>query len=220
MLGNRSRLVFPKLVFDGTVKLSNGDSSQMLYHLDWSDFDKVMQKRHYDWNEETKNRVKYFYPLPKEYDDMIKGLSFVLSEDYLTEIRRTSNKALEEWSCSRGFDTMIREMCLIPGESFIAVAFNLLGDSVYDKETNFFSRKIEKKIIPHALKYRFWFHQTGRGLIPSKAEFDILKAKVASHVFNKDVEKLIEDFLECSNQYLLELDKEYVRICENCEDKS
>lgn len=175
-------LMFPRLVRQGeTTFKSHSDSNKStdIYKLNWAPMDEA---REYRWiqrngngpytSDQTFYLMKYPGTMPKEYDDWVKGLLFAIPRHYLDEIRRTANMAVIEWGKERGFDTMIRDVCLEPAINYAYVSFRLLADCIYDPETNYFYRHANKIITSQALLYKFWSGQTGWGLIRAHARFD------------------------------------------------
>lgn len=175
----RHSVTFPNLVHKDDVHFkswSGGSKSKTtpVYKLDWEKKEKLHKKRHEEWNKQcwpTKN-IPYPKELPEKYDVWLKKLEFCIPHHYMREIHRTSQHALLEWGMERHFDTSIREMCLKAAESFVYIAFNLIADCVYDRKKNGFYRGDDKMIVSNMLIYKFWVHQTGRGLLWFKSGLD------------------------------------------------
>lgn len=184
MLGtNTSKsLLFPKLKFQKKVNIhgTGWDKDTVIYTLDWSKTDEQKERLFNSWktNNHPDKKVWYVSTLPEPYDTLIKNLQFTIDGKYLREINRMSHNAFYEWNMQRSFDTMIREMCLEPAISFAQVAFRLLGDCIYNSDTNYYERDSTLRlIVPHLMLYKFWAHQTGRGLLREHSMFSKLENK-------------------------------------------
>ncbi len=186
MLYVNHRFLFPSLVYqrDFVIKgppASEGDSDKgfvvksskpgwtkkvRLYKLDWDNIELEKEKRHKKWRGEQWPDIKvpYIRTLPEEIDEELKNYVFALDKGYLNEIRRCSQQGLHEWNVPRPFDTVIREMCLEVPQSYIKVAFGLLSDCVLDEETGYWEHG-NRRVIACLMLYKFWCHQTGRGLL-------------------------------------------------------
>ena len=148
MLNNTNKLFFPKIEFEKSVELNHnsGDNKIInLYRLDWTHKEKKCN------NGQTE--------LPFRYEELIKNLRFAISDGYLKEIRRVSWASIEELNILRVVDTSIRKLYLRPTVSYINVAFELLSDSIFDTDTNFYYRGKNKIILPYLLLYKFWKNQ-------------------------------------------------------------
>ena len=195
MLGLQHSLDFPKLVYVKDVNFksrseTDESKSSQLYRLDWTSFDRKQKEKFEKWRDENwkDHGMEYVPSLPENYDKWMDGLRFAINHSYKNEIYRNTRRSLEEWGIKRSFDTVIREMCLKPAEMHVEVAFKLIADCMYDEDTNYFYRGSARAILSHALLYRFWFHQTGRGLVKVKAEWDKLEWK--RNDLNGDAEKM------------------------------
>lgn len=106
-------------------------------------------------------------------------------------------------------NTMIREVCLRPAIEFVWCSFYLLCDCVYDKETNYFCRKDRTKISRYILSYRFWCHQTGRGLLEDHAHFEKLEWWISdeSSFSNQEFKAEGRKWLEAAKDHQKEMDK-------------
>ena len=181
-----SGLHFPRLIWvkDVTFQRGNTTKDTPLYKLDWSACDAAAQKHWEEWKdrrweihstdkldpetEKRNNSLKWSCKLEEPYESLIQDSVYAINRSYMDEIHRMSMMAAMEWGMERGFDTIIRDMCLKPAIAFAECAFKLLEDCVYDPEMNYFSRKSINIVLPHALLYRFWQHQTGRGLLEAR----------------------------------------------------
>lgn len=186
MLYLNHRLLFPSLVYQrdcvikGPLDLQ-GDSKNgivqnkkpswtkkvKLYKLDWDFVEEEKERKHKKWNEENWPDIKipYIQTLPERLDEEVKNYIFALDQGYLNEIRRCSQQGLLEWNITRPFDTVIREMCLDVPQSYVKVSFGLLSDCVFDEETSYWDRGESRRIRACLMLYKFWCHQTGRGLL-------------------------------------------------------
>lgn len=161
-------LLFPTLIRVGETSFKSWSDSEKaatsLYQLSWDPVDKIKTDR---WN-------KGDFPgtLPEKYDSWVKDMTFAIPQHYLMEVRRTARLSVLEWCTSRPFDTMVREICLEPAVSYAYVSFRLVADCLYDSDTNYFYRGNDKILAPQAMLYKFWSHQTGRGLLRAFSRFD------------------------------------------------
>ncbi len=170
MLHLDSFLLFPSLVYqkDFTIKKSDWTKDVRLYKFDWEKVELKKEEHHKKWNKDhwPVLDLPYVPTLPEELDAEVKNYVFALDQGYLNEIRRCSQQGLAEWNISRPFDTIIREMCLKVPFSYIKVAFSLLSDCIFDEETGYWDRGNRRESACLML-YKFWCHQTGRGLLTS-----------------------------------------------------
>lgn len=206
MLGNKESLVFPKLRFIEKVELKHVDSKSKevpLYSLDWEYKEKKCFERHLKWNQECwpKLDIPFMPDLPQIYDTYVKSLVFAVSDSYHSEIVRNSRRGLEEWDVRRKFDTVVRENCLGPAIENIYVAFYLLSDCIYDKHTKYFDRNPNNILARYCLPYKFWSHQTGRGVRREHSRIHNLERLIecAEHIDKPALEtflKLLKDYEE------------------------
>ena len=181
MLGTNTMksLLFPKLRFEKTVNIKGfgWEKDTVVYTLDWTRCDQQKEKLFNNWKFEHHPDVNVWYvnTLPEPYDTLVKNFQFIIDGKYLREINRNSHNAFYEWNLQRSFDTVIREICLKPAISYTEVAFKLVADCLYDPNTNYYERNDTLNLIASKLLlYKFWAHQTGRGLLWERAEFDKL----------------------------------------------
>ena len=149
--------------------------------------------------------------MPKYYMEWMDKKLFCISASYMTEIKRNAMRAFEEWVViNRPFDTMIREMCLLPAIAHVAVAFKLIEDCAYNPSTKYFDRGDLNKILRYAMMFRFWSHQTGMGLIEDHSEFKILESftKKDCHHISEPIKKQIKKFLKAIEQFKKNMEKE------------
>ncbi len=183
MLSVTNSLYFPKLSYLEQVHFGswsdseNKNSTCSLYYLDWSLKDQKCEDAHLKWLcQYHPDKHCPFYPsLPEDIDMWIKNMKFAIPLNYMEEIRRNAKRGLYEWDIYREFDTSVREFCLNPAISHIYVAFYLIADCAYDPKENYFYRGDDKVLIPHALAYKFWAHQTGIGCLAEHADIDSLR---------------------------------------------
>jgi len=217
MLKSGSSLDFPRLIYLREEKFkswSSSDGKTNIYKLDWKHKDEKHRKRHEEHSKRYKRwkDLPYIYELPEPYESWAQSLEFAIPRNYLQEIRRTSKFSLIEWGIERGFDTSIREMCLEPAISYVAVAFKLIADCIYDKETNCFYKKEDKYIASNVLLYRFWMNQTGRGCVGDHAELWELENSINSEHLKGHWKELHEEqkkFINTINEFEKENEKHY-----------
>ncbi len=151
-----------------TKKIGAISTPVHLYKLDWESFEKKKKDRFND-------DMAWIDPLPNEYMKTLNDLVFCLRKDYLSEIRYCTRMAFLEWGKQRHFDTVIREVCLEPAQAYVRVAFKLICDCPFDEEKHYYrEHDWVRRIAVHAMLYRFWHGQTGRGLLWRNAEMDRL----------------------------------------------
>jgi hypothetical protein len=174
MLTYTNPLYFPNIVFTGSVC-----KDLRIYTLDWSKKDEACLKKHTEWNSKYwPNQSLPFMPsLPQSMDTWIINLKFAITEPYRKEICRNARRCLEEWNIKRSFDTNVREKCLSTAVTHAFIAFYLLEDCAYDTAMKDYYRKKhdDKFLIKHALAYKFWAHQTGRGFVRYHARLNELE---------------------------------------------
>lgn len=169
-------LYFPRLIRSGETTFkahSDVSRSTSIYKLDWDEVDRIKKD---NWEKRTLISSDQPLPpfpgtLPDEYA-WVKDLRYALPRNYLDQIRHCARQAMEIWGKEYGFDTMIREICLEPAIAHSYVAFRLVSDCIYDESTNYWSRDDSRIIVPQALLYKFWIHQTGRGMVRDHAYFE------------------------------------------------
>lgn len=191
MLNNTSKLFFPKIEFEKSTELNHnsGDNKIVnLYYLDWTHKEKKCN------NGESE--------LPFRYEEKIKSLKFAISDGYLKEIRRTSWASVEELNMMRSVDSSMRHLYLKPAVAFVAVAFWLLSDSIFDVETNFYHRKSDKIILPHLLLYKFWKNQrqVPSSMIMDYTEIPELMTIASNEELSEEQELHINEFLSFFNE--------------------
>jgi hypothetical protein len=211
-------LLFPNLNFQSEAQFkswspdgpdfkraSNSGKTTSIFKLDWGAVDKIKEDR---WLKDIAKTSDSKFPgtLPQKYDSWVKGMLFALPENYLSEIRRCARLAQTEWGTGRGFDTMIREICLQPAVEYAYVAFRLMADCLYDASTNYFYRGPDKGIATQALLYKFWSFQTGRGLVRSNSGFDKLDTSYSSdlEIFKKRISLMSINCDKCGEKAFLE----------------
>ena len=195
MLGRDRSLYFPRLIRVNRVPIRD-DGEREAYCLYWARMERELKLRHHKWVDDHwpqhRDRLVFVPAMPSGFE-WVNDVVYVLSDSYLNEIRRMAQLALSEWNVHRPFDTAIREGCLSPAIELIKCCFLLLGDCVYDPNTRYFSREPRSRLLRYILGYRFWFHQTGSGLIwnhsglqgfdaGSNLEFGDLVSTLRSHI--------------------------------------
>jgi len=190
MLSRDHRLYFPRLERIGDFKMvrrvdgGQKNTTEDGYRLDWSKQEATIRKKYEDWRFEyhPEKDIPYVPQLPVEYDEWVKNLLFAIPISYLREIKRMTRLGLEEWDHYRPFDTMIRELCLEPATTMIRCAFILIGDCVYDPQAEYYSRSSKKQLASYIMAYKFWSHQTGRGVIRYNADLDNLERRLERYI--------------------------------------
>lgn len=180
------KLNLPKLTFQRDVEVSHPERpfTGKLFKLDWSKCDNEKYqhvKNHlHSWvndKEEEKNQLKKFPGIvPKELKNFLDNSKFLISSEYLTQIRANTLQAYNSLlSIHITGDTMIREYCLKPVNINIQVAFFLIADCLFDEGTNYFDRNYSIHLITSMLLWRYWSFHTGRGLLREKCLIDELE---------------------------------------------
>ena len=192
MLGTQIKtLIFPRLSYLKDIKFDgdSGNKKSSLFQLDWSWHDECLRLKYFT----DKDRVPP--QLPQEYEDLVCGLIYAVPPNYKREINRLCNLAINEFSIDRPFDTSIREMLTDVADQAIVCAFKLLSDCVYDRDTNYFYHKPDKFLIWRILVYRFWVHQTGRGLPWFNADLDKLDMEIRCRDMQSKDKQVAKDFI-------------------------
>jgi len=195
MLSNTAKLYFPKMVFEKptTIQISSNDpltnfKSVNLYKLDWS-------RKENKCNHSLKE-------LNDEYESLISNLRFVISDNYLVEIRRCSWDAVKEWNIRRQIDTSLKSMYMQPAAAYVETAFRLLVDSLFDEETKFYYRKKDKLIMIYLLLYKFWKNQVSNSLIFNFSKInELLTVSINENITDVEAEE-INKFLKHMNSDL------------------
>lgn len=214
MLTVSRSLIFPKLVYlDRTEFPSWKDLGTKkgtdVFKLDWSEKAQRDQLKFAEWRKshgiDVTSPIQY---LPEPYESWSENLKFAIPRKYLDEIRRMSQLGLLEWNLPRSFDTVIREMCLEPAIAFIKCAFKLIADCVYDTEKKYFYRGDDKILVSHCLLYKFWSHQTGRGLVQDHSDCIRLEQSL-KWLTDQKHKAVIADFLTAIKKHEDEMEKNY-----------
>jgi hypothetical protein len=169
--------IFPRLTYLESVhfKSWSEDKECGLYKLDWSKKNQVCREHHEKWCKDYGHEFEWSNDLPDPYEQWANELLFAVPYNYMNEIHRCTMAFQIESNVPRSFDTLVRDHCLKPREAFAEVAFYLLCDCLYDSEKNYFYHGPDKSIAQPALMYKFWLHQTGRGLVRGFAGFNKLE---------------------------------------------
>lgn len=190
MLSFHRKLYFPELKYEGTRNFGSWGSSKKtaIFSINWKPFDNRLLVDHHIWVDRCHRGkpIKFTEALPKKWETWLNGFLFAIPENYRDEIHRCSRLGMLEWCRALPFDTTIREMCMETAETYIKTAFNLIADCAYDPKKNYFYRGADKTVLNNVMLYRFWTHQTGRGLIWGKAGFDKIKHDLST-LLNKRV---------------------------------
>lgn len=206
MLTYTHPLYFPQIVFTGTVY-----KDTRIYILDWTKKDEICLKKHTEWNTKywPQQQLPFMPSLPQEIDTWIVNMKFAITNDYRKEICRNARQCLEEWNVKRSFDTSIREYCLQTAETHAFVAFYLLEDCAYDVINQCYYRQEhdDKFLIKHALAYKFWAHQTGRGCIRQNSKLDELEKYVCGDYFVLGAYENIRTKSNMASEFLDQINK-------------
>jgi hypothetical protein len=175
MLGFSSQLLFPSLK---QIPLEPFVLIHKAYVLDWSHVEDIKKTR---WEKNLRafpSDIQYYGTLPENVQEWVDNMIFVIPQNLLSEIRRCSLKAVEEWS---NMPPLKWEPIptISPAVSYIQRAFNIIGDCLYDTNTKNYSRGETKSLAPYALAYRFWCRQ-----------IDISKLKLYSGIINLETTPL------------------------------
>lgn len=212
MLSFHRKLYFPELKYEGTRNFGSWGSSKKtsIFSINWKPFDSRLLIDHRIWVDQCHRGkpIKFTEALPKKWDTWLNGFLFAIPEKYRDEIHRCSRLGMLEWCRALPFDTNIREMCMETAETYIKTAFKLIADCAYDSKKNYFYRGADKTVLSNVMLYRFWTHQTGRGLIWGKAGFNgitqdlktLLDTRIINGEFSDEIVDLysiiIDDFLD------------------------
>lgn len=183
MLGYTHPLYFPKLIQEGCchLKREGGESCQVMgmFRLDWSAQESRVQAAFDHWKESQHpdKDIPFLGSLPADYDERVKACRFAISKEYLRVIRESARQGLAVWSGEYPFDTIIRDLCHKPAVTHFEVAFGLLADCLYDQEAEYWDRSDFKHMLREVMLTKFWYYQTGRGLIERFAGHDVLKRR-------------------------------------------
>jgi len=168
----RNSLLFPKLVKVNTLAEGEvGPGKAMapdIYALVWDAVEDLKEREFRKWNDDCWPKVKMEYvpALPDKWREFCDGMAFAIPDKYMQEINRCTAAAIQEGQIKRVFDTVIREMCLMPRDSFVEVVFRLISDCLCVSEcTNATEMNARRRLSISMLLYRFWMYQTGRGLV-------------------------------------------------------
>jgi hypothetical protein len=146
------RLVFPDL---------EEFSAQGTYKISWKKHDDTLTKQGLVFQ----NHYADFF---KKYN-WINDIEYEIPKIYMFELRRLASTAIYEWGLYRYGDTYLTELCIEPVNTFVQSFFKYLYDSRKIKDE--ISNKNSKIIIPFLI-YRFWYRQTGGGILISKSGID------------------------------------------------
>ena len=203
MLSHHNRLLFPRLRRLGEAQLvhpsGNQGSTRGLYQLDWDRCDAIKLDDHYRWaNDQHPGKDLPFTPtLPPVIDETVKHQFYALDEAYLSTIRSHARMAVEVWGRRYRMDTLARERAMGPADALVWSALWLLGDCAYDPETHYYVRTPTKIVLPHAMAWKLWAYQTGRGCLWRKARMDDLEDRRENCKGDgPDLHGMIDDFID------------------------
>lgn len=178
-------LHFPKIRYLDQRTLDNGRQTN-IYELDWTGLRQ----------------------LPEPYNTEVNSLMFGIDDAYMTEIKRNQERATEEWSLGRPFDTIIRDMCITPAIEHVKVFFKLLWDCACP-----FAEDKDKWWLANAMAYRMWMGQTGSMCVRRNAELD-LSGRLSDNVrFCSPLEHVqFYDFVSALEKHRENSTKEYSHL--------
>jgi hypothetical protein len=179
MLYRPHNLIFPKLHFQKETKFKSWgeDGTTRIYELDWDELRK----------------------LPEPYDAWVKRFTFALPHHYYEEITRSSVMANIEWGHPKPFDTAVRPRMATVG--FIYDAFMLLADCLYDQNKDYFYRGNDKGLVKHAMLHKFWYSNTGRGVVDEFARAHKIRDIVSVKNATSPAIKIYRDFLSIIEKF-------------------
>jgi hypothetical protein len=237
MLKLYHQLYFPVLKYEGSVKFNRPiktnakNKETTIFSLDWFKKESITRQKHEKWLQKTHldKNISFIEDLPQKWDDYVRTRVYAIPAHYLDKIREESWKGLTEWNNSHinSFDTMIKEICLIPALAHIKVVFKLLADCVFDGSISnwengnrYYSRSLEDNyLLSHLLIYKFWSHQTGRGLLYFNADIEKieqqkerLKKGIDGQNNSVEVIKVLDDFLTDLEKHEQKKDRAYKSI--------
>lgn len=188
MLGFGHSFVFPKIRYYNESKFKSWSSDQEgcnIYTLDW----KIVDPKGDGW-----------FRMKEPYCKITEG-PFAIPPHYLEGIRHYSRLAKIEWSKRWGYDTNIREMCLVPGIEAANTALKLVADCAYDEKKDYFDRSVYKPVRKYAMMWRFWQYQTGWGCVRSHAHISDLEQHASAYNPTPQEEATIQGFLELTKEF-------------------
>lgn len=197
----RNSLVFPKMVFIEGMNEGGGQERICKYKLDWGFFDQKMQQQYTYWRNKWQSDSgmpdDIAPSLPEKYNKEVKEYKYTVSDSMYHEIQNSAMKAAEEWSRYTNFDSDIRDVLHGPAIEYVRCAFTLLACSIEGLPN--FSNDKELVIPITAMLYKFWVHQTGRGMALRNSGFYEIynKAKNISQKINDDeILNRVQEFKE------------------------
>jgi hypothetical protein len=112
--------------------------------------------------------------LPGERVSQVLDARFGLNAEHLAALRylKWHAEGHHRHPLFQGFDTMIREMLMGVSHKAAQLYFKLLGDCLYDKETEWWDRKVKKHWWRLA-SYFHWLDRTGSGLVHTSGFSDL-----------------------------------------------
>jgi len=131
-----------------------------IYSLDWYHIDNVKKKLWENTRQCSPSTETFQGTIPVEYTVWTDAMRFAIPQGLLEEIRHCSLRASEEWDRRKPEIRWEPLPTRSPAVAYIQKAFNILADCLYDNSTRNYSRDGIKSLVPYALAYRFWCHQT------------------------------------------------------------
>jgi hypothetical protein len=85
---------------------------------------------------------------------------------------------------------------------------------LYDPEANYFYRGDDKVLAPHAMLYKFWAHQTGRGMIKDHAKFRKIEHLIDPRPgFDDSKSAAVRGFFEAIDKFEKDMNKAMEVTC-------
>jgi len=214
MFDLREKLLFPTIKYVEAMEFGKKGEIRSIYKLDWTFCDQTKEKKWHEWKDRCWPESGMNFPgiMPEEYMKWMDEKLFCISATYMTEIKRNTMKVFEEWFTNRPFDTIIRDMCLLPAISHTMVAFKLIEDCIYSPSTKYYDRHGSNIILSYAMLFRFWIHQTGRGCVERHSDFKRLEdiGKI-DHLESIEL-KQIKEFFKSIEQFKKGMEKEMAKM--------
>ncbi len=152
-----NQLLFPTLKI---VERSLDDTGNNIFCLDWKYPEALKEKKWVETTQSDPTLNSFIGSIPEEYSEWLDSLRFSIPSNYIDEIRHCSFKALEETIRRKPESRWEPQPTRGPAATFIQKAFILISDCLYDPTTHNYSRDERKNLVPYALTFKFWCHQT------------------------------------------------------------
>jgi hypothetical protein len=210
MLTLRRPVYFPQLVFVEEIAFNSNDDKSPIYKLDWTKFNEHHTKKHEDWNRKFSlvRTAPMIDLVPKVYGALVDDSTYLLTDNYLSEINRCFRQAFEEWQTKKPFDSCIAGITMEIQKAYLYVGFKLLCDCMLNKSKSFYEKSVLKRVAPHVMLIRFWQHNVGCGLVEEFAMLNKLKTPEGKVDTDEIIKKnFIEEFTLNLETYEKEITK-------------